>query len=281
MFGSAVIETAIGVMFVYLVLSLICSAMSELVGRWLQLRQSNLREGIEHLLADKDFAAEFYKHPLIASLSRSENPSYIPSRTFATVVMELRARGVAVPQRVLDSFAVFEREANGEVDLQKRAQAIRKQVEQWFDDTMDRASGWYKRKLQTILWILGLLVAFATNADTIAMVTELSKDPELRAAVADLARETAERTDLEAEVTTQTLRDLAETANTSGLPMGWSLDALPSGLGGWLGKIVGLLVTGIALSLGAPFWFDILNKLVNLRGSGKRVERTSAEGSTA
>lgn len=270
MFGSAVIEMAIGVMFVYLVLSLICSALSELVGRWLKLRQNNLQDGIRHLLADDAFAEAFYQHPLIVSLSRSGKPSYIPSRTFATVVMDLKESGTAVPQRILDSFQVFERAVDDQMNLQEKVAARRKQVEQWFDDTMDRVAGWYKRKLQVVLWCLGVTVAFAMNADTVAMVNELSKDPELRAAVADLARETAASTDLAAEVTPQTVQDLMNTANSSGLPMGWSADALPSGWQGWLKKVVGLLATAIALSLGAPFWFDMLNKLVNLRGSGTK-----------
>jgi hypothetical protein len=35
----------------------------------------------------------------------------------------------------------------------------------------------------------------------------------------------------------------------------------------WLHKIIGLLATAIALSLGAPFWFDVLQKLVRIRAS--------------
>ncbi len=264
-------------MFVYLVLSLICSALSELVGRWLKLRQNNLREGIEHLLADEAFAAEFYKHPLILSLSKSGKPSYIPSRTFATVVMDLKDQGVSIPPRIKESFAVFDRQVGTSVSPEQRVKEIKQQAEQWFDDSMDRVAGWYKRKVQAILWALGVIVAFGMNADTIAIINELSKDPELRAAVADLAQETAANTDLQAEVTPQTLQDLMNTANTSGLPVGWSADVLPAGFPGWLKKVVGLLATAIALSLGAPFWFDMLNKLVNLRGSGSKPATAAAE----
>ncbi|MBK7407801.1 MAG: hypothetical protein IPJ40_06805 [Saprospirales bacterium] len=41
---------------------------------------------------------------------------------------------------------------------------------------------------------------------------------------------------------------------------------------GWLHKAFGWLVTAIAISLGAPFWFDMLRKMVNIRSSGKAVD---------
>jgi hypothetical protein len=34
-------------------------------------------------------------------------------------------------------------------------------------------------------------------------------------------------------------------------------------------KLVGFLLTAFALSLGAPFWFDTLNKLINIRTAGR------------
>jgi hypothetical protein len=57
--------------------------------------------------------------------------------------------------------------------------------------------------------------------------------------------------------------------NEFGLPLGWSHDTSPHNFF-WegLGKVLGLLVTAFALTLGAPFWFDLLGKVSNLRGSG-------------
>lgn len=49
-------------------------------------------------------------------------------------------------------------------------QALRLAIEKWFNDTMDRASGWYKRKTQATLFVIGLLVASVGNVDTIAVV---------------------------------------------------------------------------------------------------------------
>jgi hypothetical protein len=57
--------------------------------------------------------------------------------------------------------------------------------------------------------------------------------------------------------------------NQFGLPLGWSHATSPHNLF-WdgFGKVLGLLVTAFALTLGAPFWFDLLGKVSNLRGSG-------------
>ena len=66
--------------------------------------------------------------------------------------------------------------------------------------------------------------------------------------------------------------------------MGWQPELeklnknLPQNLLGWgyiaAVKIVGILLTTIAVSLGAPFWFDMLNKLVNLRSTGVKPKKS-------
>jgi len=58
-----------------------------------------------------------------------------------------------------------------------------------------------------------------------------------------------------------------------GVPLGWSRATAPHDFWSGLGKVLGLLVTGFAVSLGAPFWFDLLNKVSNLRGAGPAAPR--------
>src|SRR5437764_15256613 len=94
MFGSAVLEIVIGLVLVYFVLSLFCSALNEWVARWTELRSKTLRSGIEMLLGDPartQLAAAFHQHPLIRGLrmGRDSYPSYIPSRTFALAIIDL------------------------------------------------------------------------------------------------------------------------------------------------------------------------------------------------
>jgi hypothetical protein len=72
MFGSAILDTAIGLIFVYLIVSLIVSAANELLAALFKLRAKNLLLGIQELLQDpstEGLVTSFYKHPLIAGLA--------------------------------------------------------------------------------------------------------------------------------------------------------------------------------------------------------------------
>lgn len=63
------------------------------------------------------------------------------------------------------------------------------------------------------------------------------------------------------------------------IPLGWPDPDAPQSNDFWFllvhnrdylfKKIIGILITALAVAQGAPFWFDLLNKVVNLRGSGK------------
>src|SRR5690348_17625127 len=90
MLGSQTLDVAIGLIFVFLALSLVVTAFNELVAAWLKRRPNNLWQGIVRLVGDEAFAKALYDHPLISSLSQSSSlkPSYIPSRTFALAVLD-------------------------------------------------------------------------------------------------------------------------------------------------------------------------------------------------
>jgi len=55
--------------------------------------------------------------------------------------------------------------------------------------------------------------------------------------------------------------------NDQGVPVCKRVDNFPMDLSGWLGKLLGFIITGAATAQGAPFWFDILKKLINVRSS--------------
>src|SRR5688572_25336322 len=114
MFGSAMLEVAIGIIFIFILVSLICSAVREGIEAWLKTRAAYLEHGIREILNDKagtGLAKSFFEHPLIFSLF-SENykpgsnskrpsilanghslPSYIPARNFAVALMDIAVRG--------------------------------------------------------------------------------------------------------------------------------------------------------------------------------------------
>jgi hypothetical protein len=162
---------------------------------------------------------------------------------------------------------------------------FRTSLEKWFDDSMQRVTGWYKRKTQLIVFSLALVICLFLNVDSFAIANSLYTDPSLREAVvanaeayvakAASTNTTVDSTNATLEATYNKVHDELTGLN---LPIGWTTDTTdprhPGTPWGWLLKIGGILVTAFAVSLGAPFWFDLLNKLVNLRAAGKKTAKT-------
>ena len=302
MFGSALLEIFIGLAFVYLLLAVICSAVSEWIARIFAMRSKNLEAGIRNLLEDPKLVEELYQHPLVKSFyrqgwfdrmwNRKGGPSYIPSRAFALTLLDIAAPADA-KDRPKDFEAVRHAVAKGKLLSNETKRALlalideaagdlkkaRENIENWFDDTMNRVSGWYKRKTQLIVLLLALGFSVALNVDTITIVNSLSSDTTLRAAVVAAAEETAKKSPIDSETPLTRITELRSELEHLGLPIGWRKASqkivdpreVPTDGWGWFYKILGLLVTTVAVSLGAPFWFDLLNKLVNLRAAGKEL----------
>src|SRR5882762_8767105 len=98
MLGSSIIDIAIGLIFVYLLLSLICSAANEVIERFSKKRAKDLEKGLSEMLRDPTLVEDLYKHPLIYSLfpkpykpGAANLPSYIPARNFALALMDIAA----------------------------------------------------------------------------------------------------------------------------------------------------------------------------------------------
>lgn len=290
-----ILEVVIGLVLVYLMLSLVCSAVQETIAAALGWRSNTLQEGIKNLLEDsnikdaagkvRDLTAELYKHPLIQKLGKKgRGPSYIPSRTFAVALFDIlkdpSAQGGPLTQ-VGDTVSKLpdgsmKKALAGLIDAaQGNITEIRKNVENWFDDSMDRVSGWYKRNIQK--WMMGIAFGLVVlmNVDSVHIAKRLWTDPQLRAQVvahADVL--VAENvTDPERKAIEELRQQLAD------LPIGWNKsawDSLSANFGGAMLKLFGWVLTAIAVSLGAPFWFDGLGKLLSIRGAGRRPEKATS-----
>lgn len=294
MFGSLALEIAISLALLYLLLGLLCSMVNEWVAGMTGLRAKNLWDGVRNLLYDSEgsgLAKELYDHPLIKNLAKpGQRPSYVPSRTFALALFDLvapaqDAMSAKTLPHVRNSIATI---PNAQVktalvalidDAGEDVKKARANVEQWYDDAMDRVSGWYRKKTQVLILVWALAVTVTLNADTILIANTLAQDAALRASMVALA-ETTTKEPLPQEAAQ--LKQLYAKVQKLGLPIGWSRDsndatAVPSSSGGWALKIIGLMITTIAVSLGAPFWFDVLNKMINIRSAGKQPERTTQE----
>lgn len=294
MFGSETLEVAIGIVFLYLLLSLICSVLNEWVAGILAMRSNTLEAGIRNLLDDRDgkgLAKDLYDHPLIKGLARQgSKPSYIPARTFALALMDIvapagSAAGHKALKDVRDAVAKLQESEVKKAlltlideagdDLKK----ARENVESWFNDAMDRVSGWYKRKAQLLVLFWALVVTLPLNADTLMIANSLWRDGTMRASIVAAAQEAAKQPLPTGSAPSLTsLEQLQAEVQKLHVPIGWSRvsgdpRAVPGNPPGWFIKIVGLLFTTVAVSLGAPFWFEVLNKFVSLRSAGKPPAR--------
>ena len=112
----------------------------------------------------------------------------------------------------------------------KKESVFRQSVEGWFDDAMDRVSGWYRRRVQVMLWVLAVIVAVTLNADTIRIADHLWKDKTVRAAV--VAR-TQNPPSASSATSVTEIADSVDKLKELQLPIGWSAESRPSGSWDW------------------------------------------------
>jgi hypothetical protein len=152
----------------------------------------------------------------------------------------------------------------------------------WFDEGMTRISGWYRRKVKVIILCIAGAVVVLSNASTIHIAEELWRNDALRTEIAAQATIAAGKEDV-------TELESANLETLKSLPIGWNEPTLSENLAAfftgveWLKSIIGWLITVAAISLGAPFWFDLLGKVANLKGTGGKASekpKKTQEGST-
>ena len=195
--------------------------------------------------------------------------------------------------------------------------AVRRYLELWFAGAMDRVAGQYRRETQFIVLAFSFVVACGLNINTITIVQALSQNAPLREAVAHQADiavagqgplptarlgESPQRGPGDAETERHAASDTPDAAvakavavvRSYGLPVGWDPSVVarfpnPNSGGkptpwskllvGWIVIVAGWVMTALAISLGAPFWFDVLNKFMIVRATVKPDEKSGKEGS--
>lgn len=316
MFGSVMLDVAIGLITLYLLLSTICSTTAELVMNRLKPRAGLLQEAIQALFLRKDadpsqpqsppaIARDLLRHGVTGTGHAGQPPNYIAPSAFASALIatlvptdsagqptapslaQIKKQAALLPDSaVRDAVLTLVDQANG--DLEKATKAI----EQWYAEMMDRVSGIYKKHVQLVLLVSGFIFAAALNADTIMIARQLASGPAARAVVAQVAVELpASLAPNSSEPQRQLEKQLSQAQSMlagSGLSLGWSntphdprawpwlpltkgklFDVAPEVAGAVVLKLIGLALTAAAVSFGAPFWFDLLNKVTNLRMGGR------------
>jgi hypothetical protein len=303
MFGSTVLDVAIGLVFVYLLLAIICTSANEILAGLTKSRGTLLKEGIRQLLGNQPTGAaknnplglfeDFYKHALIASMMRGgRHPAYLPGRTFSTVVMDLVTKDRTGQIDAGNIEAGLKALPDGDVkqsllalvqSTEQDVAEIQRAIEGWFEDSMDRVTGWYKRKTQVWTVAVALVITLLSNADTVQIARKLWQDPVLRSAVVEEAKVRAQKPRPSVVVEYPNPDDptnpqiVSNEGNTVspeeqallGQVLGWQNGLQDTSKRAWMERILGWVLTILAIFLGAPFWFDLLNKFINIRSAGK------------
>ena len=375
MFGSFILDVAIGMIFIYLLLSLVASGVNEILASIVQSRAANLERGLRSLFSGDsieegaELVDNIYDHGLIRGLYPDPEmdlhdkkplgwltklrlglqkflgvtsgltvadiknplllPSYIPARTFALAMIDIlnkdKFNGKTAIQNIEDFLAGHRRQfqdnkaveallalvtdaKNDAKKEEEKLQRFQANLENWYNDAMDRVSGWYKRYTQKVLLIVGLILAITFNVNSISIAHLLWVDRDIRDGMVDAASDYLKNHPNEpvaagaagqpaAALSEKDLVDRMESSVNAVdqvttkymLPVGWrhsrgdyltwwrkstsnmTLNALIT-LAGWL-------ITAGALSLGAAFWFDMLNKIMVVRNTVKPQEKSPPEGS--
>ncbi|WP_295549468.1 hypothetical protein [uncultured Pseudacidovorax sp.] len=318
------IDLIIGLAVVFLIFSAVTSQCAEMLEATIRRRGDLLLKGIDEVLRGlrvegygPELLKTFYNSPHIASLYSGEAqvvqtnatdgpaaqgvrflggkpPSYIPAERFAAAVLWLQQHEQSMKPLMdrLVAVALTLRSGNPNRAQPMEVANAQQALVDFYRESTDRFSGWYRAHVRLVLFALGLLVAALFNVDTIQLVRTLSQDSQLAARIADNVAASTERlaplgalpgpaapsSDGSAAANRSQIEAQLDLAKFLGLPIGWGAAAVPDEWWSpWLAlKALGLLLTALALCAGAPFWFDLLNNLVALRSAVKPDEEESS-----
>lgn len=339
-----ILDLVIGLFFIYFVLSVICTALVEGIAQWRSWRNAHL-EGWINDTFQGPLGEKLLRHGLINGLTQANRKAdYIPAHIFTAALLDIVHResdepGAPPPpydfkrleHAIKDStllpvdFKQFLLQALHESQNHGGSLALlRRRLETWYGDAMDRLTGTYKKRTRLWTWIIALCIAFAANADTILLCKYLKDNPKTTSALVQAANRAvqdslqyhqvaAQLKSIEAKMKpdsspvqidsiriAELLDQLQKSKRQSdslyqgllatGLPLGWDnpttarvcSHATRDCSRFWCQvrqvvlKLFGLLLTALALTLGAPFWFDMINKLVNIRSAGNKPDDSAS-----
>jgi hypothetical protein len=298
-----ILGVAIGIATVCLIFSILASHLQELWASFSARRAAALEIAIGNMLSDADLSKAFFDHPLIQSISfpstrsaifrgktpGARRPSYISSDIFSRVLQSVLTTAHSLTERELPALIgalpesmVKHRMKTLTLGLESDARACNEAIEKWYDGTMDRINGLYKRNTQIVLLFLGLILAIACNANLLRVASTLWTSAAARDEVNAVAQMYGCKDDANcsADKYVEVRSDIEK--NLKVLPVGyetldlfeyWSTVA-KGGQGvpikEWIFNLGGWLLTAVAISLGAPFWFDLVNKFINIRMVGQK-----------
>lgn len=311
---SVILDTIISVIAVVILLSIICSTLFELIGRFTRNRSKVLWGAIEKALYDpglaKNYADLLYAHPQIQSMHRTtlDKPSYLSPEVFANtlvyvvikeyekdhLVYDWKKKKYLLPQNIVNQndlqrfysavsaleFTQFGELVKSFTSSTSSLDEVKANMVKWYNGYMDRVAGWYKRKTQKWLLLIGLIIAISLNADLIQISKRIYSDATIRKDLVPLAeslgkQEAWDPSDKTNKEIIDDLKNNYSTLKNSGIPMGWSEDIDDNFPGGFWLSLLGWILTALVVSRGAPFWFSVLKSVLNLRSTGRSNYKNS------
>jgi len=296
-----VLSLAIGMVTVYLVFALSVTAFTEAIAATLSSRGKWLLKGVASLYSkttsgfDMAQARKVMAAPQIAYLHGGAGllPSYVPAWTMLQAMLHVAQNGEhRVIATVADIRAVVGKMPPGSpirVALEEllatggdQLDDFRKRFEAWFTVFEAQLLAWYRQRTQTVVMVLSVALVAAFNLDTLTMVNQLSTDKPVRDALVKQATQLAVAppaaptgaASAPVDAAVKDLRKTLDEVGAAGLRVGWTDTEFQSTRQDpklIVQKLLGLLLSALALSLGAPFWFDLLKGLVSIRSVGKNL----------
>jgi hypothetical protein len=312
MLTTSILDIVITLIFLYFILAVIISAFNEILMSTFNIRGRDLKDAIENLLFDdnwKKISSKILEDPFIEVFrkKKGKDPAFISSSSFVSAFINSSEKVLQLGKGEFKSLNVTANETLKDTPTGRFLQDIvedtrydldkaKKKVEDLFNQRMVALTTEYKKKVQYIIFGIGLALAAAMNIDTINIVDYLWKNPVVAEAaslqvattmkhdstmfaayiknISDTSKQnkeniTAHFDSLLSKVTFITAAD--SVLKSLPLPLGWAEKNYPhntdcwNGFLAWLAKIAGILMTAIAITLGAPFWFDLLNKMIAVK----------------
>lgn len=294
------LEVIIGMLFAFMLLSLLGTTVNELISAWRGWRGFYLEEALKRLLEFKDnpeifkkfknnsFYKQLNQHKALLRVSTA--PAYLASSNFTSILMNVLKKKGEVVEKIEDLFSDLPEDSKLREILEQlkeegydNLEAYKARLQSWFDGMMEQSSGWYKRHLQFVTLFVGLGIAAVFNADSFQIYSYLTTNSAARQKINLLAEKfISENKTLPStaapgdSLTMQEIKagikdyinsdEFRKTSNILGL--GWNKSDLNINFLDWMQRVLGWFVTALAISLGAPFWFDVLKKLITIQSPG-------------
>ncbi|MCZ4222376.1 hypothetical protein [Pedobacter rhodius] len=344
------LETGIAIALIFFVFSTVAYIFQELIAINLQLRGKLLKKSIQQLIEAKGgltaFTTSLLSHPQIETLNKTTKSltSYIPAANFSMAIIDLVCKQAGI--NTGPTFAGFQaglqnlKTTNPNLETilssiyanSNNIQTLQLEIEKWFNEYMERVSGWYKNNNTWITRLIAIGVALVFNLNMIAITQEIFTNSALRISLNEIAERKVtsagttatlyntnyvsdttalnkKYADKLADSTTsptikETLKkekeaeqlklaiayedklnsikkEYLEEIRSKDLPFNWECQPfkkIDPVTGKTVNKtpvdfllmITGLLIGAAGISMGAPFWFDLMSKLVNVRRAGQK-----------